>query len=63
MGRRTIGIGKVCSIGNKSDVDECDILEYLLGDGDTDVVAFYLDPFAGKAFAEMAGGQPSPSWF
>ena len=61
MGRRTIGIGKVCSIGNKSDVDECDILEYLLGDADTDVVAFYLESIPrGRLFAEIAGRSTKP---
>jgi len=61
MGRRTIGIGKVCSIGNKSDVDECDILEYLLGDADTDVVAFYLESIPrGRLFAELAGRSTKP---
>ena len=55
MSRRAIGIGKVCSIGNKSDVDECDILEYLLEDSETDAVALYLESMPrGRLFTEQA---------
>ena len=39
----TMGISKVCSIGNKSDVDESDLLEYLLDDKDTEAIGFYLE--------------------
>ncbi len=37
------GISKACSIGNKVDVDECDILEYLSNDPDTEAIALYLE--------------------
>jgi len=30
-------------IGNKADIDECDVLPYLLSDPETDVVALYLE--------------------
>jgi acetyltransferase len=43
MTHGTMGIAKACSIGNKSDVDECDILEHLLADPDTGAVAMYLE--------------------
>lgn len=39
------GFNKVCSIGNKADVNECDLLTYLLEDADTGVVGFYLESF------------------
>ena len=39
----TMGISKACSIGNKVDVDECDLLEYLIDDPDTDVIGTYLE--------------------
>ena len=39
----TMGISKTCSIGNKVDVNECDILEYLIDDTDTRVVGAYLE--------------------
>ena len=61
MSQRTIGISKVCSIGNKSDVDECDLLEYLLGDTETDVVALYLESIPrGRLFAEIAAKATKP---
>jgi acetate---CoA ligase (ADP-forming) len=40
------GFSKVCSIGNKADVDECDLLEYLLKDEETGVIGFYLESLA-----------------
>lgn len=39
------GFNKVCSIGNKADVNECDLLDYLLKDEDTGVIGFYLESF------------------
>lgn len=61
MGERAIGVGKACSIGNKSDVDECDILEYLLQDEETDSVALYLESIPrGRRFMELASGAAKP---
>ena len=37
------GLNLACSIGNKADVNESDILEYLAEDPHTDVVAMYLE--------------------
>jgi acetate---CoA ligase (ADP-forming) len=37
------GISKACSIGNRCDVNECDLLEYFKDDADTGVVAMYLE--------------------
>ena len=55
MGDRAIGVSKACSIGNKSDVDECDILEYLLADDETDAIALYLESIPrGRRFIELA---------
>ncbi|MDR2861569.1 MAG: CoA-binding protein, partial [Syntrophobacterales bacterium] len=39
------GFSKICSIGNKTDVDECDLLQYLLQDTTTEAIAFYLESF------------------
>lgn len=36
-------ISKICDIGNKCDVDEVDILDYLADDPDTKVVAMHLE--------------------
>jgi len=61
LGRRGIGIAKACSIGNRADVDECDILEYLLKDPDTEVIALYLESIPrGRLFAQIAGGSAKP---
>ena len=38
-----MGISKACSIGNKADVNECDLLEYLIADPDTGVIGLYLE--------------------
>ncbi|MBT4365546.1 MAG: hypothetical protein HN737_14190 [Desulfobacterales bacterium] len=37
------GISKLCSIGNKMDIDESDVLEYLIDDPETGVVGLYLE--------------------
>ena len=61
LGRRGIGISKACSIGNRADVDECDILEYLLKDPDTEVIALYLESIPrGRLFAQIAQGSTKP---
>lgn len=36
-------VSKACSIGNKCDVDESDLLEYMAQDRRTDVIALYLE--------------------
>jgi acetyltransferase len=61
MGERAIGVSKACSIGNKLDVDECDILEYLLEDEETDSVALYLESIPrGRRFMELASRAAKP---
>jgi acetyltransferase len=61
MGDRAIGVAKACSIGNKSDVDECDILEYLLHDNETDAIALYLESIPrGRRFIELANQSLKP---
>jgi acetyltransferase len=37
------GVSKICDFGNKCDVDECDLLEYLAEDPDTGVISMYLE--------------------
>jgi acyl-CoA synthetase (NDP forming) len=54
MSHATMGVSKVCSVGNKVDVNECDLLEYFLKDLDTRVIGFYLESFAdGRRFLEI----------
>lgn len=53
--RALMGISKVCSVGNKVDVNECDLLSYLLDDPDTRVIGLYLESFAeGRRFLDLA---------
>ncbi len=55
---RGIGISKFASIGNKADVDESDLLEYLVDDDDTRVITIYtegLDAGEGSRFMKVLG--------
>ena len=54
MANKTLALAKVCSIGNKSDVEETELLEYLLKDPATKVIALYLESFIhGRRFFEL----------
>lgn len=41
-----MGISKLCSIGNKCDVHETELLEYLIRDSHTDVIGMYIESLA-----------------
>ncbi len=61
LARRGIGVAKACSIGNRADVDECDLIEYLAQDPDTDVIALYLESILrGRRFPELAQQAAKP---
>ena len=61
MTHGTMGISKACSIGNKADVDECDILEYLIGDPETGVIGLYLESMRdGRRFVDLARRSTKP---
>jgi len=61
MSRQNLGVAKVCSIGNKSDITEIDLLEFLIGDPDTLAIALYLESFSdGRRFFELAKSSPKP---
>jgi len=61
MTRDKMGISKVCSLGNKVDVNECDILEYLLKDPDTAVIGLYLESIKeGRRFFEICQNAGKP---
>jgi len=50
-----IGLGKLISLGNKSDLSEIDFLRFLAEDEDTEVVAGYIEDInAGYDFVEAA---------
>ena len=49
------GISRVAGLGNKTDVDDADILEYLAADEKTDVISFYMEGLKrGRQFFETA---------
>jgi acyl-CoA synthetase (NDP forming) len=49
------GVSKICDFGNKCDLDECDLLEYLEQDPVTRVISLYLEGIHdGKRFLEIA---------
>ena len=49
------GISKICDLGNKCDVDECELMEYLAQDRDTKVIAMYLETVNdGRRFLEVS---------
>ncbi|WP_373501666.1 acetate--CoA ligase family protein [Desulfococcus sp.] len=61
MSHGVMGIGKVCSIGNKMDVAECDLLEYLLADDETAVIGLYLESILdGAGFISLCRKCPKP---
>ena len=61
MTNGVMGISKACSIGNKADVDECDILEYLISDADTGVIGLYLESIPnGQRFMELCRRTEKP---
>jgi acetyltransferase len=48
-----VGFSKVVSLGNKAVLDECDFLEYLATDDDTEVITMYLEDVQdGRRFME-----------
>jgi acetyltransferase len=52
---RQIGFSKFVSFGNKADVSEIDLLEYLADDPETKAIAFYLESIGNaKQFIEAA---------
>jgi acetyltransferase len=48
-------------VGNKVDVDECDLLEYLCDDPNTKAIGFYLESFSdGRRFANVCRNSTKP---
>jgi acyl-CoA synthetase (NDP forming) len=49
------GVSKICDYGNKCDVNECDLLEYLESDPATRVITMYLESIRdGKRFLDIS---------
>ena len=58
-----VGVSRAVSIGNKAGLDECDLLEFLVDDPKTNVLAFYVEGFdgdEGRRFLEAAKASPKP---
>ena len=50
-----VGVSKICDLGNKCDVNESDLLEYLVEDPQTKVIAMHLEDIKeGQRFLEIA---------
>ncbi|MGC9555072.1 MAG: acetate--CoA ligase family protein, partial [Thermoplasmatota archaeon] len=53
------GVSKFVSYGNRADVDELDLLRYLDGDPDTEVMVLYMESIGqGRKFFENLPGKP-----
>lgn len=49
------GVSKICDFGNKCDLDECDMLEYLENDPETQVISLYMETIRdGEKFLAIA---------
>ena len=56
-----MGTSKVCSIGNKVDVNECDLLEYLIDDPETGAIGLYLESIPdGRRFMALCRRAEKP---
>jgi len=56
-----VGLAKFASIGNKLDLDECDFLDYLGRDPQTEVIGLYLESIGnGRRLIELAGRIDKP---
>ncbi|MGI6423616.1 MAG: acetate--CoA ligase family protein [Candidatus Dojkabacteria bacterium] len=56
-----VGFSKVISIGNKADIIENELIEYLQRDKNTDSIALYLEEFSdGKDFIEIVSKVDKP---
>lgn len=56
-----IGLSRIISVGNKADVDDADLIEYLERDDATDVIAMYIEGIRdGRRFLETAKKAKKP---
>jgi acyl-CoA synthetase (NDP forming) len=61
MADENIGINKFVSMGNKLNVDENDLLSYLIDDKGTKIILIYLEGFTdGRRFVEIASRADKP---
>ena len=56
-----IGLSRIISVGNKADVDDADLIEYLDSDPATDVIAMYIEGIRdGRKFLKAAEKSKKP---
>jgi len=56
-----LGVNKIVSIGNKTDLDEIDYLEYLIADEGTELIILYLESIdEGRRLMELAQRSDKP---
>ncbi len=56
-----IGVNKIVSMGNKLNIDENDLLEYLIRDPGTKIILVYLEGFSnGRRFVEISSKSEKP---
>ncbi|MFH1330941.1 MAG: acetate--CoA ligase family protein [Actinomycetota bacterium] len=56
-----LGVAKLASMGNKLDVDESDLLEYLIDDPETQIICMYLEGISdGRRLMELARRTDKP---
>jgi len=61
MASENLGLAKFASIGNKLNVDENDLLEYLVEDEETDIICMYLEGIAdGRRLLSIARRTSKP---
>ncbi len=61
LAAENLGFSKFASIGNKLDVNETDLVEYLIGDEATDIIYCYLEGISqGRRLMEVARRSPKP---
>ncbi len=59
--REIDGISKIASLGNKLNISENDLVEYLIKDPKTRIIVLYLESFSdGKKLCEIAGRSTKP---
>ncbi|MBI2341572.1 MAG: acetate--CoA ligase family protein [Deltaproteobacteria bacterium] len=61
LASENLGISKFASIGNKLNVNENDLLEYLIDDPETKIICIYLEGISdGRKLLEIAKRSPKP---
>ncbi|HQP31835.1 MAG TPA: CoA-binding protein, partial [Deltaproteobacteria bacterium] len=59
--RGGVGVSKICSIGNKCDIDETELLEFLINDPLTEVIGLYVESITdGRRFLDLARSTTKP---